>query len=164
MKQMLAGLALLALVAVVGVALLSRDASATSGCRTIGGGITSSVTTEGCASPVGLCTTGDFSGNGLLNGTTLFTADALAPSAGMPGAEAPSTLSYSGLLTITTDKGTLTTRGTGIFDTARGLFSSRDIVVAGTGEFEGATGFLFFHGTGSSTFVSKASGEICRTD
>ena len=79
----------------------------------------------------------------------------------MPAVEAPTTLSYSGLLTITTSFGTLTTRDTGIFDTAAGLFTSRDVIVGGTGIFTGATGHLFFSGTGTTTFNSTALGEIC---
>ena len=89
----------------------------------------STATTDGCTSPVGLCTAGTFRGDHLLRGTTSFVADGLAPAAGMPAVEAGTTLSYSGLLTITTRRGTLTTRDTGIFDTAgTGLFASRDVV------------------------------------
>jgi hypothetical protein len=116
---------------------------------------------DGCTSPVGLCTAGEFHGDPVLAGPTSFVADGVTPAAGMPGVEAPTTLSYSGLLTITTRWGTLTTRDTGIFDTAAGLFSSRDVVVSGTGLFAGATGHLFFHGTGTTSFDSVASGEIC---
>ena len=32
---------------------------------------------------------------------------------------------------------------------------------SGTGIFEGATGHLFFTGTGTASFDSVASGEIC---
>jgi hypothetical protein len=80
----------------------------------------------------------------------------------MPLVEATTTLSYSGLLTITTHHGTLTTRDTGIFDTAgTGLFASRDVVVSGTGIFEGATGHIFYIGTGVTKFDARALGEIC---
>jgi hypothetical protein len=121
----------------------------------------SNATTDGCTSPVGLCTAGVFKGDHLLRGTTSFVADGIAPAAGMPAVEAGTTLSYSGLLTITTRHGTLTTRDTGIFDTAAGLFASRDVVVGGTGVFAGATGHLFFQGTGTTSFDSVAAGEIC---
>jgi hypothetical protein len=126
------------------------------------GGIRASVVTQGCTSPVGLCTAGVFEGGPReLRGTTSFIADGLAPSGGMPAVEPASTLSYSGLLTITTRRGSLTTRDTGIFDTAAGLFASRDVVVAGTGIFAGATGHLLITGTGTSSFESDVSGEIC---
>jgi hypothetical protein len=145
------------------VGVWSRTTVAHQRCHRLKGraGIQASVVANGCTSPVGLCTAGEFEGDGLLEGRTSFVADGLTPSAGMPGVEAPTTLSYSGLLTITTDRGTLTTRDTGIFDTAAGLFSSRDVIVAGTGIFQGATGHLLFTGTGTSTFESDASGEIC---
>lgn len=125
-------------------------------------GIQGALAPDGCTSAVGLCTAGVFVGDGLLRGTTSLTADGLAPSAGMPLVEAASTLSYSGLLTITTRHGTITTRDTGIFDTAgTGLFASRDVVVGGTGIFEGATGHIFYTGTGVTKFDARASGEIC---
>jgi hypothetical protein len=131
-------------------------------CHRVHGGIRASVVAQGCTSPVGLCTAGEFHGDGLLNGTTSLTADGIVPAAGMPAVEAPTTLSYSGLLTITTPHGTLTTRDTGIFDTAGiGLFASRDVIVAGTGIFAGATGHIFYTGTGTTSFDADASGEIC---
>ncbi len=140
-----------------------KEAGAHNRCHRLNGkaGIQASVVSQGCTSPVGLCTAGVFEGDHLLRGTTSLVADGLAPAAGMPAVEAATTLSYSGLLTITTRDGTLTTRDTGIFDTAAGLFSSRDIIVAGTGIFEGATGHIFYTGTGTTTFDADASGEIC---
>ncbi|QSQ18917.1 hypothetical protein JY651_26545 [Pyxidicoccus parkwayensis] len=127
-------------------------------CVKIGGALTSALSSGPCSSPVGLCTTGEFKGDGLLNGRTTFVADSLQQAA---STEAPTTLAYSGLLTIHTRAGTLTTRDTGILDTANGLIGARDVVVGGTGIFEGATGYLLFQGTGTSTFVNEASGEIC---
>jgi hypothetical protein len=124
------------------------------------GGIHSKVVADGCASPVGLCTAGVFEGDHVLRGSTSFVADGIAPAAGLL-VEAPTTLSYSGLLTITTRHGSLTTRDTGIFDTAAGVFASRDVIVGGTGIFEGATGYLTFQGTGTTEFESDAAGEIC---
>ena len=127
-------------------------------CMKISGTLTSALSTGACASPVGICTTGEFRGDGLLKGRTRFVADSLQPSA---STEAPTTLVYSGLLTIQTKAGTLTTRDTGILDTANGLVAARDVIVSGTGIFAGATGYLLFQGTGTSTFVNEASGEIC---
>jgi hypothetical protein len=142
---------------------LVRSAGANSRCHQLddGAGIQASVTTDGCTSPVGLCTAGVFTGDHLLRGTTALVADGLVPAAGMPFVEAATTLSYSALLTITTRHGSITMRDTGIFDTAAGLFASRDIVVGGTGIFEGATGHVFFTGTGVTTFDAHATGEIC---
>jgi hypothetical protein len=127
-------------------------------CMKISGTLTSTLSSGACASPVGICTTGEFKGDGLLNGRTTFVADSLQPSA---STEAPTTLVYSGLLTIQTKSGTLKTRDTGILDTANGLVAARDVIVSGTGTFAGATGHILFQGTGTSTFVNEASGEIC---
>jgi hypothetical protein len=141
-----------------------QSATANSRCHKLDddAGIQGAIAPDGCTSPVGLCTAGVFVGDGLLNGTTSLTADGLAVAAGMPGVEAPTTLSYTALLTITTRRGKLITRDTGIFDTAgTGLFASRDVVVGGTGIFEGATGHIFYTGTGVTKFDAHASGEIC---
>jgi hypothetical protein len=141
-----------------------QSATARSRCHKLDedAGIQGALAPDGCTSPVGLCTAGVFVGDPLLRGTTSLTADGIAVAAGMPAVEAATTLSYSGLLTITTRRGTLTTRDTGIFDTAgTGLFASRDVIVGGTGIFEGATGHIFYTGTGVTKFDAHASGEIC---
>src|SRR5581483_9458579 len=124
-------------------------------------------TTEGCTSPVGLCTAGKVEGNLGLDGTTSFAADALA-SGPATALNATVTFSYSGILKITTEKGTVTTRDTGIIDSSTGaapggFFSSFDVVTGGTGRFEGATGKLFIGGeTISGRLVTRViTGEIC---
>src|SRR5207237_4686119 len=102
-----------------------------------------------------------------LNGTAFFTADSIA--AGPSTApNALAAVSYSGVLQITTDKGTLSTRDTGIFDTSTGnapsgFFSSFDVVIGGTGQFQGATGDLFIGGkTIAGQFVTSViTGELC---
>lgn len=146
----------------LGVVAVGLSASAEEHCRPkcfkVNGTLTSTITQGPCESPVGVCTTGEFKGDGRLNGRTRFVADAMQPAA---PTDEPTTLSYSGLLTIHTRAGTLTTRDTGILDTVNGLVAARDIVVGGTGIFEGATGYILFQGTGTSTFVNEASGEIC---
>ncbi|NMO22968.1 hypothetical protein HPC49_45595 [Pyxidicoccus fallax] len=127
-------------------------------CFKVWGTLTSTMSPGDCDSPVGICTTGEFRGDSLLKGRTTFVADSLGPAA---STEAATTLVYSGLLTIRTKHGTLTTRDTGILDTENGLVAARDVVVGGTGIFAGATGHILFQGTGTSTFVNEASGEIC---
>src|SRR5262245_9465934 len=91
-----------------------RSATAHSRCHTLDddAGIQGAISTDGCTSPVGLCTAGVFKGDHLLRGTTSLTADGLVPAAGMPNVEAATTLSYSALLTITTPRGKLITRDT----------------------------------------------------
>ena len=75
------------------------------------------------------------------------------------------TVSYTGILTITTDKGALTTRGVGVFETGPfGIGVQFDRVIGGTGLFAGATGFLYYTFTGDASgaaFTSVVSGEIC---
>jgi len=147
---------------VVGAVVVGVSVSATERpkpkCKKISGTLTSRLSTRACASPVGICTTGEFKGDRLLNGRTTFVADSLQQAG---ATEEPSTLVYSGLLTIQTKHGTLTTRDTGILDTASGLVAARDVVVGGTGIFAGGTGYLLFQGTGTSTFVNEARGELC---
>jgi hypothetical protein len=164
MKKPLMIAALSAIVLGAPAGPLARTATAHGRCHQIDGdaGILGAVVTTGCTSPVGLCTAGKFFGDSLLDGKTSLVADGLVLAAGMPLVEASTTLSYSALLTITTRYGTLTTRDTGIFDTAgTGLFASRDVVVGGTGIFAGATGHVFYTGTGVTSFNAHASGEIC---
>ena len=141
-----------------GAASASAEARKKPKCVKISGTLESKLSTGACASPVGICTTGEFKGESLLNGPISFVADSLQPAA---PTEAPTTLVYSGLLTIRAKHGTLTIRDTGIFDTANGLVAARDLIVGGTGIFTGATGHIFFLGTGTSSFVHEASGEIC---
>jgi hypothetical protein len=112
--------------------------------------------------PSNFTTVGEFK-SGLLKGTSTFAGeqDAVTP---IPG---PSvlTVSYTGILTITTDKGILTTRGVGVFETGPfGIGAQFDRVIGGTGFFAGATGFLYYTFTGDASgaaFTSVVSGEIC---
>lgn len=127
-------------------------------CVKVNGTLASALSTGDCSSPVGICTSGEFTGDGLLNGPITFTGDSIGPAS---PAEAPTTLVYSGILTIYAKQGTLTLRDTGIFDTGNGLVAARDLVLGGTGIFEGATGYIFFNGRGTTSFVHEASGEIC---
>ena len=117
-----------------------------------------------CDSPVGLCTTGQISGGGILNGNTRFTALGIAPAAGITGIEPDSTLSYHGVLEITTRHGTLTISDIGVFDQLVGVFSEVDRITAGSGRFENASGTLFIHGNAfpdGSGFDGEVRGQIC---
>ena len=102
--------------------------------------------------------------SGLLKGTSKFTGDlnSLKP---IPDPESPLASSYMGILEITTGKGTLTTRGIGVFETVpSGIGVQFDRVIGGTGLFAGADGFLYYTFTADETgaaFTSVVSGEIC---
>jgi hypothetical protein len=65
------------------------------GCRKVRARLTSMSVTEVCTSPFG-CFAGSISGSGLLNGTHIAVAFGFAPSAGLPGLEPVTTLSFSG--------------------------------------------------------------------
>lgn len=101
--------------------------------------------------------------SGLLKGTSKFTG-VLSSVTPITGLVLP-TSSYTGTLEITTDQGTLTTRGVGVFETVPfGIGTQFDRVIAGTERFAGATGHLYYtfkaDGTGAA-FTSVVSGEIC---
>src|SRR5215469_5100989 len=112
-----------------GVAIRGSQANE---CDPINTGITSTFANgSGCPSPVGICTTGTIAG-GPLKGTTSFTALALIPG------PAPSTMAYTGTLTIATDQGTLNISDVGVLDQANTVFSEIDRIQGGTGIFSGA--------------------------
>ena len=73
--------------------------------------------------------------------------------------------SYTGDLQITTPKGTLTTRSVGVFEGGPfGRGTQFDRVIAGTGLYSGASGFLYFNFEANDTgaaFTSSVVGEVC---
>lgn len=136
-------------------------------CKQVSAQIISSLTKTGCTSPVGLCTAGTIDGNRGLDGSTFFTVDSTAPGPST-AANAAATISYSGVLKVTTEQGTVTFRDSGLLDGSTGtapggFFSSFDIVIDGTGKFQGATGDLFIGGkTIAGHFVTTViTGELC---
>jgi len=149
---------------VVAFGASTREADARQSCRKIHGTITSHITDPAnCTSPVGLCTAGTITGGGPLNGATVFTTLALAPSACLPGVP-PTTLSYTGVLTISTRRGTVTTTDVGLLDQANLVFTEIDTVQGGTGEFAGATGTWLISGPvidNGTGFRGDITGELC---
>jgi hypothetical protein len=119
-------------------------------------------TTQTSVIGTGFKAVGEFK-SGLLKGPSEFIGEE-ASVAPIPGPSRP-TASYTGILTITTNKGTLTTRGVGVFETDPfGIGVQFDRVIGGTGLFAGATGFLYYTFTGDASgvaFTSVVSGEIC---
>lgn len=75
------------------------------------------------------------------------------------------TSSYTGDLQITTAKGVLTTRSVGVFaGVPFGRGAQFDQVIAGTGLYDGAEGFLYFNFEADDTaaaFTSTVTGEVC---
>ena len=109
---------------------------------------------------------GTISGNFGLDGTVVFTQD--SPGTPPPTAPAGSSV-FSGILDITTEKGTLRLRETGMFSSRRGnpdgpVLSSWGDSLQGSGSYEGVTGDLFFVGRRNTAglFLVKVRGKLCR--
>ena len=113
-------------------------------CRAVHGTIHSVFTTQNCTSPVGLCTAGTIIDAGILDGTTTFSAFAVAPSAGFPAVEPGANLSYSGQLTITASNGTLITHDLGVLDANHLAFTEIERPFSGTGIFANPGSSVFF--------------------
>lgn len=159
MYKLTIGISILFVIGLVatGVLLIVPDQAAAQGqCHKI------NTTQTSVINPSDFTTVGEFK-SGILKGVSKFTGDQASVTP-IPGPAVP-TVSYTGILEITTNKGTLTTRGVGVFETAPfGIGTQFDRVIAGTERFAGATGFLYYtfkaDGTGTA-FTSVVSGEIC---
>ena len=150
MKLKIRTLAAFVLVALtIGLFSLAQSTSAVSGCKMEQGNLSG-------GGGVGTITQG-----GRLNGTT----QAVFTSMFTPTPD-PTTFSFTDDLTITTDKGVLTTHNVAIFDVARGVFTAIDRIDpnASTGVFAGATGVLYINGStpdGGMTIQAEITGEVC---
>lgn len=110
------------------------------------------------------CFLGEVDGNHGLRGTTYFKGEA---SAFFPSG-APTFRSYVGNFEYTTATGTLTIREMGLSEPSNnptpdgGVVNAFQRIVSGTGEFEGATGFLFVSGFNRSGHIqTTVHGTIC---
>lgn len=153
----------LTVVAVFALVTASELAQAEEKCLDVEDGLL-----EGEINPTALSTEGTLKGAGQLNGSTAFQADDFTESAGLNPDKVPSdTISYTGLIELTTKKGTLVLRDVGIFDTdipgGDGEFTSRARVLKGTDGFEDAEGLLFFFGDTQqdSSFTAEVNGTVC---
>jgi len=110
--------------------------------------------------------------SGILKGSTNFTGDesSITPISDLttPPFSSGGVVSYTGELLFTTRKGTLTTQGVGVFELGPfGRGNQFDRVIEGTGEFDGATGFLYFDfeaDESGNNFASTVTGTICISD
>ncbi len=126
---------------------------------------------EGCNSPVGMCTAGNVtSWTGQTLGVASYTAQGVGggavgeASVVTPPVEAATTWTYAGDLVITTSYGELVFSDVGVFDTAGGAFTEFDRLESGTGLFEHASGTIFINGFGfsdGSGFQSDMRGTVC---
>jgi hypothetical protein len=156
------------IVAATGIALLlgaqQRLASQTSPvrCEPINTQLDGSIVPCG-DSPVGFCAVGAVR-SGLLKGSKEAVYLGASPTAGIPGVEPPSTISYSATQVFHTDKGDLHMSVVGVSDYARLVFTEVARITGGTGRFANATGNLFISGTFAPdgvSFQSRITGEIC---
>ncbi len=111
----------------------------------------------------GCCTTGTITQGGFLNGATS-TANF---SSANPTPD-PSTVSYTGELTLTTGQGQLKIKNVYLYNapTGQGTAIGHIEPAAGTGRFAGATGVFFFNTTKTAgsfpiSFEQDVSGQIC---
>jgi hypothetical protein len=130
-------------------------------CKKIHATIIDAQVTEGCTSPNIVCAAGTVEGNHGLNGTTYFVMDGAVRGP----ATAPGSVATSGILVYTTDRGTLTVRESGLSglrESGKGYFTAFQEVLAGTGDYEGATGHLWVLGQVLAThFDSEVRGVLC---
>lgn len=136
------------------------DSGADGNCKKIHGHIVDVQVTEGCTSPNRFCAEGTVKANHGLNGTTYFRMDGAVRGP----ATAPGSVATSGILTYTTDRGTLTARESGLsgLPATGGFFTSFQEILEGTEDYAGATGHLWVLGTSSGTlFESEIRGVLC---
>ena len=115
---------------------------------------------DGCTSPVGFCAAGTVSGNHGLRGTTSYSAANFDP---IPS-DTLGRLVVPGILTYTTDDGSLTINDVSVFDVARGTFAGVGRITGGTGRFAGATGDIFTFGRvqpDGVSFANDVTGQLC---
>lgn len=110
-------------------------------------------------------THGTIDGNFGLDGTVAFALE----SSGTAPATAPATSSvFSGILTITTARGNLVLRETGMSSSRTGnaagtVLASWGETLSGTDRFTGVTGDLFFAGhRAGAIFLVDVTGQLCR--
>ena len=134
-----------------------------SSCKAVHADLVEARTTVGCKPGHTSCFLGEVDGNHGLRGTTYFKGDFSAP---FPSA-APTFRSYTGSFDYITPHGTLTMEERGMSDPPTenpesGMVSAFQRIAGATGEFSGATGYLFVTGFNrGGRIVTRVTGEIC---
>ena len=160
MRMSVASLMVVGLVLVTGGVWWSSRAQAKDECHQI------NTTQSAVANFANFTTAGEIKA-GFLKGMTHFTGDpaSLTPIRSTPAPPLKPTFSYTGDLLITTPSGTLTTRSVGVFENGPfGRGTQLDHVIAGSGLYSGAEGFLYFNfeaDDSGAAFTSSVTGEIC---
>lgn len=134
-------------------------------CRHVRAEMVEDLVTEGCKPGETSCFVGEVWGRGL-RGTTHFKGDSQAPGP----SKSPGWISYSGLFEYTTERGTILLRETGVVNQTQGNLESgavtaMQLIIGGTGAYDGATGYLFVSGFNLGGHVeTDVSGTICRPE
>src|SRR5262245_51197399 len=133
-------------------------------CKQIHADLVENQSTTECRPGHSVCFLGQVDGNHGLRGTTYFRGE---QGAFFPPT-APTFRSYVGSFEYTTATGTMTMREMGLtepFNASNpesGVVNAFQRIVSGTGEFEGATGYLFVSGFNrNQRVVTTVHGEIC---
>jgi hypothetical protein len=143
----------------------SSLANASPRCEQIDATIYDKVVSEGCPPPNEVCVAGTVRGKHGFNGATVF----LLGSRAEPPSTSPGYRAVSGTITYTfKDGSTLTALETSIgnVDTATGLghAGGTQEFTAGTGRYEGATGYTYLNQHWETDhFVTQIQGNLCRT-
>jgi hypothetical protein len=154
------GLALLILASVPLVGARERDRSR---CKPVHADLVEDGVTVGCKPGHSSCFLGEVDGNHGLRGTTYFRADDVATGPDT----SPEFISYSGIFEYETDRGTLSTRETGVVNTtvggpASGAVTAYQQILEATGEFTGVTGHFFVSGfSRNQHVVTRVTGQLC---
>lgn len=133
-------------------------------CKTVHGDLVEERSTTGCKPGHTSCFLGEVDGNHGLRGTTYFKGEFSAP---FP-ASAPTFRSYTGSFEYTTQHGTLTMAEMGMTDPPTsnpesGVVNAFQRIVSGTGDFAGATGYLFVSGFNRNQRIETiVNGVICK--
>lgn len=147
------------LVACTALTVLTVPSLAHAGeCKEIHASLVEHRFTTGCAEGVTTCFRGDVDGNHDFRGTTYFNA----VSAARGPVTAPGWVSYAGVYQYQLDRGTIDLSSTGITNPT--IVTEVQQIVAGTGEWAGATGTLFvsgFKNEDGSIVTTQITGEIC---
>ena len=153
------------------VDMFAQDASGMHGsggprCKRIHGDLTEAPSTTGCKPEHASCFLGEIDANHGLRGTTYFRGDA-GSSVTYP--TAPTFRGYTGNFEYTTARGTLIMKEMGTTEPfvasnpQSGVVNAYQRIVEGTGEFEGATGYLFVSGFNrNQRVVTTIHGVICK--
>jgi len=154
--------ATLALLTLLGTSAVLSMANAAD-CRSVRGALEETQVTEGCVSPVGLCTVARLIGQ--VKGQARFTAATITPTADFA---TTGVVFVSGDTTIVdarlgNKRGTVAIKNAAAFRTmGDGDLSDTQVIVGGTGDFTGVTGSLRVSGTFvAGSGVSNFEGTVC---